>query len=698
MKRNLKELLIYKLEKRTEYISFEKLAKNWKTESVSETIYFVYENVLYGIITLGDLRRANGKSVRINRAFFKLDSWNIIQAKQFFKQYKNINEIPVISANGNLLGAYSRWDDILFLKRQKWTGFLKKRVSDLWQNDDNYYFWGSKIWTRVQLHKNLDFYCDIRFLNRQNINNIKDKNAVIVCGSEDEKRGILCLNILLEDKIREVITFKEIVRNILKEESLQGICKGKIDANIDYDLTYILKNLVGVSAYTYGECMTKSAWNQKYEDAKKERNKRIEEIGFGLFPAEEYQKEFFEDLYSKEYVENIKKMQFVQKIVDGVTFLEDIETPLLNVKDGCRKTFYQPEEYNRTIYFFGPCVTVGWSVEDKYTIESFLQKRINLSQGEYHVRVVNCGAWGDTSQRIMSQKFKKGDIVIAYIHAEKTCPGIPFINIVDVCEKNNVPIGWTTIGCRHCNHKVNELIADELFKRIESSLMSSFQPNCKESDVQVREYDWITDTYINRYFSDFSPDKDKVIGSIVMNCNPFTLGHRYLIEKALETVDILLVFVVEENKSLFSFEERFFMVKEGTNDLDNVIVFPSGNFILSDYTFPEYFVKTIDTEIEENMEYDIKIFAECIAPKLNITYRFVGEEKSDFVTEKYNRTMERVLNTYDINFVEIPRKQIDGKTISASMVRKYLLNGENEDAYMMCPKSTRDYLMSQVIV
>ena len=61
-------------------------------------------------------------------------------------------------------------------------------------------------------------------------------------------------------------------------------------------------------------------------------------------------------------------------------------------------------------------------------------------------------------------------------------------------------------------------------------------------------------------------------------------------------------------------------------------------------------------------------------------------------------TMERVLNTYDINFVEIPRKQIDGKTISASMVRKYLLNGENEDAYMMCPKSTRDYLMSQVIV
>jgi len=76
-----------------------------------------------------------------------------------------------------------------------------------------------------------------------------------------------------------------------------------------------------------------------------------------------------------------------------------------------------------------------------------------------------------------------------------------------------------------------------------------------------------------------------------MNCNPFTLRHRYLIEKALEQCGYLIIFVVQEDKSAFPFEDRLRLVREGTADLDHVAVIPSGKFVLSSLTFSEYFNK-----------------------------------------------------------------------------------------------------------
>ena len=85
--------------------------------------------------------------------------------------------------------------------------------------------------------------------------------------------------------------------------------------------------------------------------------------------------------------------------------------------------------------------------------------------------------------------------------------------------------------------------------------------------------------------------RKNVNGAIVMNCNPFTRGHRYLIESAAKQVDTLYVFVVEEDKSFFPFTERLMLVRNGIKDLSNVIVLPSGKFMISSLTFPEYFVK-----------------------------------------------------------------------------------------------------------
>ena len=196
------------------------------------------------------------------------------------------------------------------------------------------------------------------------------------------------------------------------------------------------------------------------------------------------------------------------------------------------------------------------------------------------------------------------------------------------------------------------------------------------------------DIYVKNHFMHLTLGEGSTIGSIVMNCNPFTYGHRYLIKEALKTVDYLFIFVVEEDRSLFSFEERFSMIKMGTEDLSNVIVAPSGQLILSQTTFPEYFVKVADEDIVQNVEYDITLFAEQIAPRLNITYRFVGEEPEDEVTNEYNLAMKRILPSHGIRLVEIPRKENGKRIISASRARNYLENGKYDELKTLIPETT----------
>lgn len=129
-----------------------------------------------------------------------------------------------------------------------------------------------------------------------------------------------------------------------------------------------------------------------------------------------------------------------------------------------------------------------------------------------------------------------------------------------------------------------------------------------------------------------------------MNSNPFTEGHRYLVEYALAYVSRLYIFVVEEDKSFFSFKDRFEMVKRGVEDLENVFVIRSGNMIISANTFPVYFRKEAIKKYEERAlaNVDLRVFAQYIAPVVNIRYRFVGEEPFDLVTKEYNRKMKGI--------------------------------------------------------
>ncbi|MDR0947423.1 MAG: adenylyltransferase/cytidyltransferase family protein [Ruminococcus sp.] len=184
-------------------------------------------------------------------------------------------------------------------------------------------------------------------------------------------------------------------------------------------------------------------------------------------------------------------------------------------------------------------------------------------------------------------------------------------------------------------------------------------------------------------------------GAIVMNCNPFTLGHKYLISESAKKVDTLYIFVVEEDKSFFPFADRFDMVVKGTADIPNVCVLPSGKFIISSLTFKEYFYKSEILHDEmPNTLMDVITFAVKIAPALGISIRFAGEEPLDRVTAEYNRTMSQVLPFYGIEFEEIPRKITNGAVISASRVRELLKNGDFENIAELVPESTMNYLRS----
>lgn len=184
---------------------------------------------------------------------------------------------------------------------------------------------------------------------------------------------------------------------------------------------------------------------------------------------------------------------------------------------------------------------------------------------------------------------------------------------------------------------------------------------------------------------------DKQNGAIVMNGNPFTLGHQYLIETAAKSVQQLLIFVVEEDASSFPFNDRFRMFQEGTKHLNNVILIPSGRYIISQATFPNYFLRDLQNSFAIYATLDVTIFGKWFK-KLNITKRFVGEEPLDPMTNQYNETLKRILPDYGIELVGIPRLSNEQGIISASIVRRLLKEDKWDDVKKYVPTSTFEYL------
>ena len=181
-------------------------------------------------------------------------------------------------------------------------------------------------------------------------------------------------------------------------------------------------------------------------------------------------------------------------------------------------------------------------------------------------------------------------------------------------------------------------------------------------------------------------------GVVVMNCNPFTLGHRYLIEQAAKQVERLYVMVVREDCSLFAYTERKAMVEQGVADIENVSVIDGSNYAISRATFPTYFLKRLDDAADTQMLLDLDLFRRHIAPALGATVRFVGTEPTDQLTRRYNQLMHEAIK--DVR--ETARLEKDGYAVSASRVRKAMEEGDMNTIRQLVPPTTLPYIIAHL--
>lgn len=211
-------------------------------------------------------------------------------------------------------------------------------------------------------------------------------------------------------------------------------------------------------------------------------------------------------------------------------------------------------------------------------------------------------------------------------------------------------------------------------------------------------------------------------GAIVMNANPFTKGHRYLVEQAASLVDNLYVIVVREDRSRFPYVERKAMIEAGCAGLDNVVVSEGSDYAISAATFPTYFLKKLDDATDTQIALDLDLFVNHIAKPLGVTVRFAGSEPEDALTRRYNELMAEILPGTSvavvrqdhqpdselvegsavrqarrpIDFVEIPRLEQKGNPISATSLRRALDKGGFKEAMEYIPKSTVPYLVADL--
>lgn len=251
-----------------------------------------------------------------------------------------------------------------------------------------------------------------------------------------------------------------------------------------------------------------------------------------------------------------------------------------------------------------------------------------------------------------------------------------------------------------CTKPANENMLSSLgfyvLARVEDSILMENRRNGLEKFLERVRAD--ADSWISEKLQSADASEAVVRGAVVCNCDPFTLGHRHLIEYAAANCDFLYVFAVSESGSMFSPEDRLEMIRRGTADISNCRVYESELYLVSRATFPAYFIRDEEHADEVKSDLDITLFAGRIAPALDISKRFVGQEPFSPVTNAYNTRMKKKLPEQGIEVVEIPRFAVDGDSlaVSASRVRKLLSEGDLEAARALVPPTSFE-IIEQVL-
>ena len=180
-------------------------------------------------------------------------------------------------------------------------------------------------------------------------------------------------------------------------------------------------------------------------------------------------------------------------------------------------------------------------------------------------------------------------------------------------------------------------------------------------------------------------NKDNDVASIVVNCNPVTNGHLELIEHVAKNHKYVIVFILEEDLSLFTYKERMSLLTISLVHISNVIVVPSSCYIISSSTFPNYFLKDESVKNDEWSKIDALIFRDYFMKELSINYRYVGSETNGYMT-RYNETLKEVLGE---KLVVIPRFTYENEEISASSVRTLIKENRIDEAMKYIPNGAK---------
>lgn len=211
------------------------------------------------------------------------------------------------------------------------------------------------------------------------------------------------------------------------------------------------------------------------------------------------------------------------------------------------------------------------------------------------------------------------------------------------------------------------------------------------------EFGFHTIAKFKEYLNSLAIEGKPEASALVMNCNPFTYGHQFLIEKAARENDIVYLFVVQTEKSVFPFAVRWDLIEKGISHLKNVVMIKTDDYLVSRVSFPKYFLKgTHSDEITANQaRLDLMVFINHVAPTLNITKRYVGTEVYCETTASYNKEMHKLLPEHGIQVIEVKRKALGvDDYISASKIRRALAEDNWDAIHEKVPQSTYDFLIS----
>lgn len=728
LKRDLQQLAVYEIDKDVDEISFTSL-RSLYMKKTSEIIYIMKDKKLYGIICMKEAFDMSSKGeVHINKNFTMLIENDVIKAKEIFKRNYRINEIPIVNKEGRLLGDYSRWDDIFYIERCSRLAMKEDAVKKLLEPYNEIYVIEPVDAKCTEYLYMLNCFCNygIKYvvLPKNKISERLSEKSICIVFNEEELRGIYCLYQLKpqlydnegfdifqfdgsQDRTIRFVTYKNLLIKLKQEICLRSLNiirpeympYERIDYKADRLLSYLCSKGIKCFCMPGEELQVTDSW-KKYRQRTAERLKENPISLKTPWSKGEDDAKFYDELYE---LEDYKNQTAQKEIFDSnicYEYKRNLSGKYFDAVDGHRITCFQPDQYVGTIYILGLCIIVGRHVEDQYTIESWLQKY--LSEKGYHYRVENYGFESRVDSGIDVRleeigRYSPNDIVI-YMSGLGESVNIKGISVEKIFEKYNVPDDWVMDMYSHCNHKANKCIANEMFEMVKPYLLHASEENLTncQDDIQIEMHDVMADyverKYIRQYFNDFCGEKYNSVGAVVMKGDPFSYGHRYLVEQALQQVEFLIIFVIEEDIYQFSFEERYRMIVEGTSDLENVMVVPNDDFVFSRKTYWEYYRPREEGVAVLNAEYDINLFADYIAKPLHITHRFVGQDIKEQMVLVYNEVLKRILPQKGIHYIEVPAISSGDEKRYTSQIRRFLKNKEYDKLCSLIPKRIRPFV------